>query len=382
MGIDTETKDLTLTKGGPTGRGLGPGVRRDNAFVAGISFAIEDGPKHYLPVRHRGGDNLPIDGVMNYLKAQAKVYKGAICGANLGYDLDYLAEEGVTFWNNDLRDVQVAQPLINENQLSYSLENISIQHGFTGKNEAVLKDAALAWQINPKADLWKLPARFVGAYAEDDADLPLKVLRRQERLIEAEGLEAIYDLERRVQPIIIQMRRHGVLIDFDHLDRVEQWTIEQEKIMLDEIFLLTNIRIPLDKINKKGLTSAVLDVAGLPYDYTPTGEPKIDTELLLPLAKTNKVASAIIHAKYLNKLRNTFVKSIRNHATNGRIHTTLNQLKRQEEGSEETLGAGPGRMSSSNPNLQQQPGRLPEWWALDMPVHIYWLRMMMVVPGL
>jgi len=365
IGLDTETQDDDLRK-------LGPGVRRGGRIV-GVSFAIEDGPKFYLPVGHRGGDNMNPDKVFQYLKDQSKVFKGSICGANLGYDLDYLAEKGITYWDDcEFRDIQVAEPLLNENRLQYALDAVAKIHGFPGKNEAALRDAAEAFHVDPKKEMWKLPARYVGAYAEDDADLPLKILRKQERLIEDQGLNGIYELERKVQPILVRMRRHGVRIDFDHLDRVEQWTMVQEQLMLDEIFRRTNIRICLDEINKKTLTARALDVAGLPYDRTPTGQPKINTELLMPLAGSNKVASAILHAKYLNKLRNTFVASIRSHQVNGRIHSTLNQLKRQAEGSENVMGAGPGRMSSSNPNLQQQPGRKPNWWALDMPIHIFW----------
>lgn len=344
VGVDIETHDPTLNSGGPTGRGLGPGVRRDGKVI-GVSFAIEGGPKHYLPWGHVGGDNMDKDKVIQYLKDQAKIKTYSVVGANLGYDTDYLAELGIDFLDHDLRDIQVAEPLLNENKLKYSLDATALDYGFEGKDETLLLEAAKAYNLHPKKDMWKLPARFVGRYAEEDADLPLRLIRKQEHLIDTQGLQGIYDLERRIQPILVRMRRHGVLIDFDHLDRVEKWTIEQELLMLQEIFNRTNIRIRLDEINKKTLTSAALDAGGLPYDYTPTGEPKIDTALLLPLAKHDKLANAIIHAKYLNKLRNTFVASIRSHETNGRIHSTLNQLKRQEEGSEEAIGAGPGRMS-------------------------------------
>lgn len=364
IGLDIETRDDLIKK-------YGPGVRR-GGYIVGVSFAIEDGPKFYLPVRHSGGDNMDPDKVFQYLKDQAKVFRGDICGANLSYDIDYLAEAGVKYWHCGFRDIQVAEPLLNENRLQYSLEALSQIYGFPGKTEGVLRDAAAAYGIDPKQHLWKLPARYVGLYAEDDADLPLKILRKQERLIDEQGLWDIYNLERKVQPILIQMRRHGVRIDFDHLDKVRSWTIQQEQIMLDEIFRRTQVRIALDEINKKKLTAAALDSAGLPYELTPTKQPRINTELLVPYAKDNKVASAILHAKYLNKLRNTFVESILNHQTNGRIHATLNQLKRQGQNSDTVLGAGPGRMSSSDPNLQQQPGRKPSWWGLDVPVHIFW----------
>ncbi|MCP4994036.1 MAG: hypothetical protein GY934_09690 [Gammaproteobacteria bacterium] len=365
IGLDTETRDDDLRK-------TGPGVRR-GGYIVGVSFAIEDGPKFYLPARHREGDNMDEKRVFQYLRDRAQEFTGSIVGANLGYDLDYLAEEGITYWDKaDFRDVQVAEPLLNENRLQYSLEALCKVHGLPGKSEEGLRDAAQAYHIDPKSMMWKLPARYVGLYAEDDALRPLQLLRRQERLIDEQGLWDIYDLERQVQPILVRMRRHGVRINFSHLDKVEAWTIEQEMLMLDEIFSRTGIRICLDEINKKTLTARVLDSAGLPYDSTPTGQPKINTDLLAPLASKNRIASLILHVKYLNKLRNTFVKSIRTHQVNGRIHTTFNQLKRQGQNSDNVVGAGPGRMSSSDPNLQQQPGRKPTWWTLDMAVAKFW----------
>lgn len=381
VGLDIETNDPQLTTGGPKGRGLGPGVRRDG-YIIGVSFAIEDGPKFYLPIAHRGGDNMDPAKVLAYLRDQSKNFRGDICGANLSYDLDFLAEQDITFWDCRFRDIQVAEPLLNENRLRYSLQHLAEIHGFpAGKFEDVLKAAAQDYHCDPKKHMWKLPARYVGQYAIGDADLPLKILRKQERMIEEQGLNDIYKLESDVLPVLIKMRRKGVLLDYDHIDRVEAWTIEQEQIMLDEMFRLTNVRIPLDEVNKKALTSKVLDAAGLPYDQTPTGQPKINTDLLVPYAKENKVASCMLHAKYLNKLRNTFVCSIRAHATNGRIHTTFNQLKREEEGAGDLLGAGPGRLSSSNPNLQQQPGRKPKWWKLNVPVHIFWRKIYVPDPG-
>ena len=91
--MDVETYDPLLKK-------LGPGVRR-GGYIVGIAFAIEDGPAFYLPTRHLGGDNLPADQVYAYLRDQAAAFTGAICGANLQYDLDFLAEEGVVFRKAD-----------------------------------------------------------------------------------------------------------------------------------------------------------------------------------------------------------------------------------------------------------------------------------------
>ena len=91
VGFDVETCDPHLKE-------LGIGVRRDDSYLVGFSFAIEDGPKHYVPLRHAGGDNVedPEQGLA-YLCYQAQHFDGQLVGAHLPYDLDYAAEEGAVF---------------------------------------------------------------------------------------------------------------------------------------------------------------------------------------------------------------------------------------------------------------------------------------------
>ena len=176
IAIDCETRDPDLKK-------LGPGAgRRPDSYITGISFAIEDGPGGYLPIRHEGGDNLPVEGVLAYLRAQASVFTGDIAGANLPYDLDYLAGDGIELNRvRYFRDIQIADPLICELHDSYSMQAIAERWGLPGKDEATLRAAAVDYKIDPKEDMWRLPARFVGEYAEEDTRLPLNILRRQER---------------------------------------------------------------------------------------------------------------------------------------------------------------------------------------------------------
>jgi len=367
IGLDIETKDPQLNE-------LGPGVRR-GAHIIGVSFAIEDGDSFYLPIRHSSG-NLDPAKVFAYLKDQAKEFTGSICGANLGYDLDFLAEEGVIFRNANFRDIQVAEPLIDENQLSYSLETIAKKYGFVGKEETLLRQAASAYGVDPKKDMWQLPSKYIGAYAEQDARLPLQILRKQERIIDDQDLWKIYDLERRVLPILVKMRRRGIRIDFDKLDEIEQLTLKKEQEFLDIIYEWSFVRIGIDEINRTKLVVQALDNADIPYGRTepsqrfPDGQPSVKREFLEP-NKEHPVVSAILEAKSYNKIRNTFVKSIRDHAVRGRIHCTFNQLRRQDDNSDEVKGAGPGRLSSCNPNLQQQPSRHPVlgklWRSIYLP---------------
>lgn len=369
VAIDIETCDPGLRK-------LGPGVRRDG-FMVGVSFAFEDGPSFYLPFAHEGGDNLDKKKVVQYLKDQAKIFKGDLVTANGQYDLDYLAEDGVIFNPRFFRDVQVAEPILDENQFKYSLDAIAQRHGLPGKHEEELKAACIAFGFSVKKDyeikqnLWRLPGRYVGFYAEQDAALPLKLLRRQERMIDDQDLWQIYDLESRLLPILLKMRRRGVLIDQDQLDKVEAWSLREEIKALRKIKKETGVNITEHDVNRAVIIDKVFKAVGIDLPQTQTGQPSIKQTILDNLPE-NPIKDLFLRARKFNKLRNTFVKSIRTHLINGRIHCTFNQLKREkDDGSGDTSGAITGRLSSCDPNLQQQPSRdkelAPIWRSIYIP---------------
>lgn len=360
VGLDLETHDEKLTT-------LGPGVRRDDAEIVGVAFAIENGPAHYLPIAHAHGANLDREKVFQYLADQAAVYRGDIVGANLGYEDDFLQEAGVHFQPHRWRDVQIAEPLLDENQWNYGLDAIAKRHGMPGKDETHLKAAAEDYRVDPKKGLWMLPARHVGAYAIQDVRLPLKLIVRQERMLEAQGLWDLYDLECRVLPVLIKMRRHGVRIDFDRLDQVEAWSIQEEEQALSHVTHMTGVKLVMGDTTKPKQLARALAAVGVTVPKTTTGQPSVKTEVLAEI--DHKVARAIERAKRFNKLRTTFVKSIRSHAVNGRVHCTFNQLKRSKD---DGSSAGTiARLSSSNPNLQQQPSRdkeiAPRWRSIYVP---------------
>lgn len=350
VGLDCETRDPDLKK-------LGPGCgRRANSYITGISFAIEDGPQGYLPIRHQGGGNLPVEAVLGYLRDQAALFKGDLVGANLPYDLDYLASDGVEFNNvRYFRDIQIADPLICELHQSYSMQNIAHRWGFAGKDEATLRAAAADYKIDPKSEMWKLPAKFVGAYAEEDARLPLDILRRQEREIDEQDLWQVYNLESKLLPILTRIRRRGVRVHEGRLEMIEKWALERETEALARVRNATGIRIKVGDVWMAQALAPVLQHIGVKLKKTPTGLPQIDKELLASI--DHEVAKALEEARKVNKLRTTFAKSVRDHMVGGRIHCTFNQMKRERDDESGSAGAAYGRLSCQNPNLQQQPAR-------------------------
>lgn len=349
--IDIETRDPDLKK-------TGIGVRR-RGYVIGVAFAIDGGPSAYLPFRHANGTNLDADSVVGYLQDQAACFRGEIVGANLPYDLDYLAHLGIVFRNASFfRDVQVAEPLLDELQMSYSLDNIAGRRGIPGKDETLLKAAAQSWGINPKSGMFELPPEFVGAYAEQDVKLPLEILRQQEKEIRAQGLEDVWDLESRLLPVLLKMRRRGVRVDFDQLDQVNSWAHEREVSALSRITAATGIRLTTDDTTKTSALVPVLRHIGLTIPTTEKGNPSVKNDWLKSLPES-EVVKSILEARKFNKLQGTFVKSIHTHHVQGRIHCTFKQMIGESEGGEEG-GARFGRLSCTSPNLQQQPARDPD----------------------
>lgn len=349
VAIDVETCDPQL-------KTLGPGVRRDG-YLVGVSFAIEDDPTgraYYLPFDHANGENLERAHVLAYLKAQALTFRGDLVGANLSYDLDYLLEAGVTFTPKAFRDVQVAEPLLDELQDSYSLEAILSRYGLPGKDEMLLRYAAESYGLDPKAGLHRLPPCYVGPYAEADALRPLALLRLQERKIDEHGLWDIYNLESSLLPVLLRMRRRGVAVSDERLHAVEDFCLTKERELYGRVQDATGVLVTTDDTWKPEAFARVLRAIGVTIPKTPkTGKDSVTAELLESVE--HPVAPLLAEARRVNKVRTTFVASLREHMTDGRVHTTFHQLRGDDDD-----GARFGRLSSSDPNLQQQPARDPE----------------------
>lgn len=366
VAVDVETKDSELTK-------LGPGCRRPGNYIAGVAFAIEDGPSFYLPVRHEAGGNLDPEKVFQYLRDQAKIFKGDLVGANLQYDLDWLAEKGVIYCPRFFKDVQIAEPLIDELQFKYSLDAIAGRHGIPGKDEDHMAKAAELFGFpvkKMKENIWRLPARHVGEYAEQDVRLPLQLLRRQERIIDEQDLWKAFEMECRLLPILLKMRRRGVRIDFDKIEQIEAWSTVKEREALKELTRLTGVQLDVSDTTKATALAPCLEAVGITVPKTAkAGLPSIKTEFLKAL--DHEAGDLIMTAKKFNKLRNTFVRSIRRHAVGDRIHCTFNQLRRPRDDGSDDQGGRYGRMSCTDPNLQQQPARDPEigprWRGIYVP---------------
>lgn len=402
IAIDLETCDPEL-------KTLAPGYITGVGFVAGFAVAAQEG-SFYIPVGHARGDNYPLEDVLQWMNE--------ICSGdtdkvfhNAQYDIGWLKYVGVQL-HGRVFDTMLAAALLDENRRIYSLDSIGNAYLGEGKNEVALETAVSAlfsstktpknlirlkeqvdikykpffdakvrqsqlytiWPDEIKqhyevvgtisskkgASLYKLPiktneqikgllwavnAAEMGSYPIQDVDLTYRLYKKFSELIKLEQLEPVMQLENELLPCLLEMREQGVKIDMQAAVRLDkQYTIALDKAQsaLNEIAgFEVNVDAETDLVE-------LCNRLHLEYGYTAKGKPCFSAEQV----PDHKAFEYVLQIRKLNKARNTYIRGYCfGSSFNGRLHGQYNQLK-SDEG-----GTVTGRLSSSNPNLQNIPAR-------------------------
>jgi len=340
ISFDLETYDPEL-------KSTGPGWTTKNGHIIGIAVAVE-GWKGYYPIRHENGFNWDRKRVLNWFKKlmQTDAIKVA---HNAIYDLGWLHAEGIEV-KGPIVDTMIMAPIINENKFSYALNAVGKDMLNEYKNENLLKQAAIEFGVNPKNEMYKLPAIFVGTYAEQDADLTLRLFQHMRPIIEKESLTTVYKLEMELIPVIFNMIKKGVKVDVEKARRYKKTFKNTEKKILDNILADTGIAVD---VWAAASVAKVFDKLKIKYPRTEkTNAPSFTKDFLLH--HSHPIAQKIQSAREYNKVQSTFIDTILKHGETGRIHASIHQMRDGE------AGTVSGRLSYSNPNLQQLPARNKE----------------------
>ena len=340
VAIDLETKDPEL-------KSMGSGAVRGQGNIVGIAVAV-DGWSAYYPIAHEGGGNIDKDKVMSWIKE--------VCAApntklfhNAMYDVCWLRAAGVKI-NGEIVDTMVMTSLIDENRLWYSLNSVAFDYLGKTKNEAALNEAAQSWGIDPKSEMYKLPAMYVGSYAEKDAELTLELFKVLSKEIENQKLIKILKLETDLFPCLIDMKFKGVRVDVEKARLLKQKLTSQEKDLLLKVKQETGID---PQIWAAKSIATVFDKLGLHYERTEKSLAPSFTKNFLQEHR-HPIVQMIAKAREINKAHTTFIDTILRFEHKGRIHADINPI-RSDQG-----GTVTGRFSYANPNLQQIPARNKE----------------------
>ena len=338
VSIDLETCDPELIK-------EGPGWPRKRGRVIGIAVS-SNGFTGYYPIDHEGGGNMDRKAVLKYVKSLCEDEKIDKVFHNAQYDIGWLSTLGIDVKGN-IHDTMVAMALIDENRFSYTLNSIAGEYLGERKNEVKLREAADAFGVDPKNEMYKLPAQFVGEYAEKDARLTLKLHEKLSWEITKDNLQTVYDIECRLINVIFNMTKRGVRIDFVRAEQLAERFKNKEKKLIKRIKDLTGLNI---EIWAAASIAKAFDALNLPYERTDKTSAPSFTKMFLT-DHPHELPRLIMQARELNKLRGTFLHGLLKHNEEGRIHAHINQI-RSDSG-----GTVTGRFSYNHPNLQQIPSR-------------------------
>ncbi|MFQ5743619.1 MAG: DNA polymerase I [Acidobacteriota bacterium] len=315
------------------------------AEIVGVSLSWKPGAGCYLPLAHttlEAANAMGVEEALRQLRPLLTDGSTRIVGQNLKYDLEVLKRYGldgvqVTF------DTMLASYLIHPTRPSHGLDGLALD--FLGIKMLGFKDIV----PSKAATFADVPIDVATRYAAEDADIALRLADLFEPELEAQGLTELYrDLELPLMYVLADMELHGVRIDVDCLAAMGEKIGAELSRLRDGIYEIAGEDFNLN--SPRQLAVVLFDPLGLPSRgrTAKTGRRSTRAEVLEGLAEEYPIARQIIEYRELAKLKSTYVDALPAlvNPRTGRLHTSFNQTV-----------AATGRLSSSDPNLQNIPIR-------------------------
>ncbi len=305
--------------------------------LVGIALCSEKGSACYVPIRHLNTPNIPD--ALIILKDVFEDGNIAKIGHNLKFDILMLRQEGINV-RGKLYDTMVASYLLNPNKQGHSLEDVGIEylsHKKKSFKEVLGKHASFA----------EVPIDEAAQYAAEDAELAMELKEILFDRLQAEGLRKLYfEIEMPLIYVLTEMQYAGIKIDSGLLADLSKELDRELEVLRSRIYAIAGQSF---NINSPQQLSKILfqDLGLKAGKKTKTGH-STSVEVLQQLAASHELPAEILNYRTLNKLKTTYTDTLPNlvNKKTGRIHTSFNQ----------TVTAT-GRLSSSDPNLQNIPIR-------------------------
>ncbi len=318
-----------------------------HAEIVGLSFAVEEGEAAYLPLAHdyEGAPaQLPREAVLDRLRPVLESGEHGKIGHNLKYDREVLVNHGIRL--NGIRHDSMLE--------SYVYNSVAARHDLAGLSEKYLGVRATRYEEIAGKGVKQKPFNRVALrtacdYAAADADLSLRLHRFLHPRLEREsGLAGVYrDIEMPLLPVLADIERKGVLINPELLAKQSLELNDGMEQVSRQAFALAGREFNMD--SPKQIQAILFDEAGLPVTRkTPKGQPSTAEDVLQELAVDYELPRIILEFRSLSKLKSTYTDKlpamVDRHS--GRVHTSYHQAV-----------TATGRLSSSDPNLQNIPVR-------------------------
>jgi DNA polymerase I len=313
------------------------------ARLVGYSFCWKEGEAYYVPVRAPEGEpQLPPEEVAERLRALFEDPSIEKVGQNVKYEMIVLRTLGIMLQGAAF-DTMVADYLLDPGERNHNLDDLAKRY----LNHTNITIESLIGTGKNQRCMDEVPVDLITQYAAEDADVPLRLERILRSRLEEDGLAPLFhDLEMPLVEVLAEMEYNGIAVDTELLKQLSDRYGQRMEVLQTEIHELAggafNINSP------KQLAELLFTRLKLPViKRTQTG-PSTDVEVLEELAKQHPLPAKIIEYRQNSKLKSGFVDALPTmvHPETGRVHTSFKQDV-----------AATGRLSSSDPNLQNIPVR-------------------------
>ncbi len=332
--FDTETTDLNYL----------------DARIVGVSFAVTPGASAYVPVGHDYMDvpeQLAFQGVLEKLQPLLEAADRPKLGQNLKYDAHVLANHGIEL-KGIAHDTMLQSYVLNSTATRHDMDSLALTYlgiKTTHYEEVAGKGAK-------QIPFQQVRLEEAVPYAAEDADITLRLHQVLWPKLEAEPkLKRLYqEIEMSLVPVLVRMERNGVLVDKEELKNLSGELAERMAAIEEQVFCIAGEAFNL--ASPKQIQHVLYEKLGLPVlKKTPKGQPSTSEEVLQQLAEDYELPRLILQHRSLNKLKSTYTDRLPQqiHPATGRVHTSYHQAV-----------TATGRLSSSDPNLQNIPIRTDE----------------------
>ncbi len=307
------------------------------ASPIGFSLAIEPGKACYIALKGPDGVVLDEEIVRDRLRPLLESDTVTIVGQNLKYDMQVLSAWGVTI-SAPIFDTMIAAWLVDTGAGSYGMDRLAAEY-------LLYRTVHYADVVAKGSTFADVPLAEATRYAAEDADVTLRLAVVLERLLDLRGVREIFaSLEMPLLPLLAEMEREGIGLDVGELERYSAEL--SEEIASVETAIFAEVGHEFNVASTKQLQEVLFTERKLqPIKKTKTGF-STDNSVLQELAREDTVPHLVLRYRLLSKLRSTYVDALPTmvNPDTGRLHTSFNQT-----------GTATGRLSSTDPNLQNIP---------------------------
>lgn len=321
-----------------------------DAKLVGVSFCCEAGKAAYVPVAHDyegAPEQLPKELVLEKLRPLLEDPGRTLIGQNLKYDMSVLSKHGVEV-QAKIFDTMLESYVLNSVASRHNMDDLALK--YLGINTVHFED--VAGKGAKQLTFNQIELEKAGHYAAEDADITWRLHETlYPKLQEQPGLFAVYsDIELPLVSILSRVERTGVLLDEDQLISQSKELEKRMSELEQEAFGLAGEEFNLG--STKQLQEIFFEKLGLPVvKKTPKGQPSTAEPVLQELALDYPLPKVIMEFRSLSKLKSTYTDQLPKQivVSTGRVHTSYHQAV-----------AATGRLSSTDPNLQNIPIRTEE----------------------